>query len=124
MNYRTRQREAVLQVLEQEHKPLTAQGILEKASAICPGIGAATVFRTLKDATQSGEIAKVELPGLPPHYEMRQASHHHFFVCETCREVQPLKGCVQGLRKLLPKGSRMTAHEVVIFGDCPTCASH
>jgi Fur family ferric uptake transcriptional regulator len=123
MNYRTRQREAVLRVLSHEDKPLTAQVILTKANAICPGIGAATVFRTLKEAMQSGEISKVELPGLPPHYELRRDRHHHFFVCQTCHDIQPLEGCVQGLNRLLPKGSRMRDHEVVIFGDCSECAS-
>jgi Fur family ferric uptake transcriptional regulator len=124
MNYRTRQREAVLQVLSHGDKPLTAQAVFAKASAICPGIGVATVFRTLKEAMQSGEISKVELPGLPPHYERHRNGHHHFFVCQTCHDVQPLEGCVQGLDRLLPKGSKMNGHEVVIFGDCSECASH
>ena len=123
MNYRTRQREAVQTVLAQQKRPLTAQSILERAQKICPGIGAATVFRALKEGVASGEIRRVELPGLAPHYESAHQSHHHFFVCQSCHEVQPLPGCVQGLGKLLPKGSRMQSHELVIFGDCPVCAS-
>jgi Fe2+ or Zn2+ uptake regulation protein len=123
MNYRTRQREAVLRVLSQGDKLLTAQAVLVKANAIFRGIGASTVFRKLKEAMRSGEISKVELPGLPPHYGLRRDRHHHFFVCQTCHDVQPLEGCVQGLNRLLPKGSRMRGHEVVIFGDCSECAS-
>jgi len=32
-----------------------------------------------------------------------------------------LEGCVEGLREILPSGSRMTNHEIVIFGECPEC---
>ena len=121
MIYQTRQREAVLQVLSQGGRPLPAKKIIQQANELCPGIGAATVFRTLKQAVESGEVSKVELPGLPPHYEMRSLQHHHFFVCENCQELQLLEGCVNGLSKLLPLGSRMKHHEIVIFGQCRDC---
>ncbi len=124
MSYQTRQREAVLRVLVEEGKPLTAQATLERAKSHCPGIGAATVFRSLKQAMATGEITKVELPGLAPHYEIVSDKHHHFFVCESCRQLLPLQGCVSGLKRLLPEGSRMTNHEVVIFGECPACVPH
>jgi Fur family ferric uptake transcriptional regulator len=123
MSYQTRQREAVLRVLAGEGRPLSAQSVFELAKTYCPGIGAATVFRTLKQAIEAGEIAKVELPGLPPHYEISSGKHHHFFVCESCHQLLPLEGCVSGLQKLLPSGSRMKNHEVVIFGECPECVA-
>jgi Fur family ferric uptake transcriptional regulator len=121
MNYRTRQREAVLQVLSHGDKPLTAQAVFAKANAIYPGIGVVTVFRTLKEAMQSGEISKVELQELLPHYEKYCDSHHDFFVCQACQDVQPLQGCVKGLSKLLPKSCRMKDHEVVIFASGAIC---
>ncbi len=121
VKYRTRQRDAVLRVVTEEGKPLSAQKIIERADQLCPGIGAATVFRTLKQAVESGEVSKVELPGLAPHYEIATADHHHFFVCENCHELQPLEGCLDDLSKLLPIGSRMKHHEIVIFGECSNC---
>lgn len=121
MSYRTRQREAVLRVLQEEENPLSAQEIFERAGAICEGIGEATVFRTLKQLLESQEITKVELPGVAPHYEITTERHHHYFVCESCKQLLPLHGCVSGLSKLLPSGSRMKHHEVVIFGECGNC---
>lgn len=121
MGYRTRQRETILRILREEGAPLPAHAILERAGESCPGIGSATVFRTLKQALESGEIAKVELPGLAPHYEITPAHHHHFFVCESCRRLRPLRGCVSGLSRLLPAGSRMKHHEIVVFGECSDC---
>ncbi len=113
----------MLQVLREEAQPLSAQAVLDRAGPICPGIGAATVFRTLKQAVESGEVVKVELPGLAPHYELASSHHHHFFVCESCEQILPLQGCVNGLPKLLPSGSRMSHHEIVIFGECSTCVA-
>jgi Fur family ferric uptake transcriptional regulator len=110
-----------MRVLESEAHPLSAQEILERAGALCPGIGAATVFRALKQLLESGEISRVELPGVPPHYELAAQDHRHFFVCETCKQLLPLRGCVGGLSKLLPAGSRMKHHEIVIYGECADC---
>lgn len=122
MNYQTRQRQAVLRVLMEERKPLTAQSVLDRARVLCPGLGVATVFRILKHALEEGEIRKVELPGVAPHYERASQKHHHFFVCQVCSKLLPLEGCVDGLQKLLPPGTRMKNHEVVILGECETCA--
>jgi Fur family ferric uptake transcriptional regulator len=121
MNYRTRQREAVLRVLQEEEGPLSAQIILARAGLICPGIGAATVFRILRQLLETQEITKVELPGLAPLYELVQGQHRHFFVCESCHQLLPLAGCVSGLAKLLPAGSRMKRHEIIVFGECGQC---
>ncbi len=122
MNYQTRQRQAVLSVLQSEDQPLSAHQIHERAKKECVGIGAATVFRTLKQLLQAGQIAKVEVPGVPPHYERAPQPHHHFFVCKSCKQLLPLQGCVTGLNKLLPKGTRMSHHEIIVFGECAACS--
>lgn len=121
MSYRTRQRQAILQVLQEEKRPLSAQEIYQKAGEFCAGLGAATVFRTLKQLLEAGDLSKVELPGLAPHYERANGHHHHFFMCESCKQLLPLRGCVDGLSKLLPHGSSMKHHEIVIFGECASC---
>ena len=119
----TQQRSSILHVLDELGRPVTPQELLEAASAESPGLGLATVYRTLKNLVESGEVRKIEVAGVPPHYEMDSDKHHHFFVCEDCHKLFDLEGCPGGFKKLLPPGFSMKSHEVVIYGECRDCVA-
>jgi Fur family ferric uptake transcriptional regulator len=121
MNYRTRQREAVLEVLRFAGRPLSVEQIHQQAVAIFQDIGISTVYRLLKQEVEAGRVQRVELPEAGSVYEAASQKHHHYFVCDECHSVLPLEGCVQGIAALLPRGSRMKRHEFVIYGECPDC---
>jgi Fur family transcriptional regulator, ferric uptake regulator len=123
MTYRTRQREAILSVVRQQNRPLRAREIIELAAELCPGIGEATVFRTLKQEVENETLTRLELPGLPPVYECASAEHHHYFFCRECEQISTMTGCVNGLSKILPRGARMFHHEIIIHGQCADCRS-
>lgn len=118
---KTQQRSSILEALHELGRPVTAQELLETAAANSPGLGLATVYRTLKRLVDVGEVRKIEVAGVPPHYEMEDDQHHHFFVCEDCHKMFDLAGCPGGFKKLLPSGFKMKSHEVVIYGACPDC---
>lgn len=122
MGYSTRQREAILNILRQAGQPLTPQDIRERASRDSAGIGLATVYRALKAFMASGEIAQVEIPGSPPCYEPTDRDHHHHFICQHCRRVFDLPGCVRDLDGLAPRDFRVERHEIVLYGFCSACA--
>ena len=102
---------------------MTPQELLEAASVESPGLGLATVYRALKKLVEAGEVRKVEVAGVPPHYEMEKEKHHHFFVCEGCCKMFDLEGCPGGFQKLLPQGFTMNSHEVIIYGTCRSCGA-
>ena len=122
MNYRTRQKEAVLDVLRAAEHPLSVEQIHQRAVQIFPEIGLSTVYRLLKQEIEGERIQRVELPEARSVYEPLPQKHHHYFVCDQCHVVLPLEGCVQGIPQLIPAGSRMKRHEFVVYGDCPECA--
>jgi Fur family ferric uptake transcriptional regulator len=122
MQPRTLQQTAILNVLKSFDRPVSPRELLEAASVESPGLGLATVYRALKKLLDSGEVRKIEVAGLPPHFERTGLGHHHFFVCEECRKIFDLHGCPGGLQKILPKGFRMKSHEVVIHGSCRECS--
>jgi Fur family transcriptional regulator, ferric uptake regulator len=82
----------------------------------------ATVYRALRQFVSDGNIRVVELPGVPPHYESAGRNHHHFFLCQHCRHLFDLIGCVRGIRSLAPAGFRVSEHEIVLYGQCANCA--
>ena len=121
MAYKTRQRDAIWDVIEASPRPLTAHTICQKAAEKVEGIGIATVYRALKQLVEEGQVRHIELAGAQPHYESSARHHHHFFLCEQCKQVSDLMGCLRGIPNLLPEGYHMKRHEIVIYGDCADC---
>lgn len=121
MQLNTQQRTSILQVLDDLGRPVTAQELLEAASVASPGLGLATVYRTLKGLVEMGEVRKIEVAGVSPHYEMQSDKHHHFFVCEQCSKMFDLYGCPGGFKRIIPPGFTMTSHELIIYGACQKC---
>ena len=122
MPHKTQQRSSILEVLDEIGRPVTPSELLDYSSVKSPGLGLATVYRALKQLVETGKVRKIEISGVPPHYEVLcENHHHHFFVCEECQTMSVLAGCSGGFKKLLPAGSKMTSHEVVIYGECQDC---
>lgn len=119
----TRQRAVIREFIEKADRPLSTTEILEGARGGVKGIGIATVYRTVKALTEEGWLVPVELPGESPRYEVAGKDHHHHFHCKACGRVFELQGCIDNLRRLAPRGFRVTGHELVLYGDCQTCTA-
>jgi Fur family ferric uptake transcriptional regulator len=119
---RTRQKDAVLEVLGRAEAPLAPPEILSQARKIVPTIGLATVYRILKRLLDDGTVTVVQLPGEPPLYELAGKGHHHFFRCRQCGSMYEVGGCNELLRRLVPRGFRLEEHEVYLLGKCASCA--
>jgi Fur family ferric uptake transcriptional regulator len=118
----TSQRRAIRQVLEASDRPLTAPEILEAAQVEVPGLGVATVYRTVKALQLDGLLHQVELPGDVPRYELSGKDHHHHFHCRMCKRVFEVEACPGELTHLTPPGFSLETHEVILYGRCATCA--
>ena len=93
------------------------------AARKAPGIGLATVYRSLKALIEAGDVAVVTLPGDTPRYELAHLHHHHHFHCRACGGVFEVEGCPGDLAALAPSGFAVDGHEVVLYGRCARCAS-
>ena len=123
MDRSTRQKRAIEAVLEEHHNPLTAVEIQKLALKSVPSIGIATVYRSLKSLTSAQQVKSVEIPGPPPRYERADKGHHHHFLCRTCGGVFELEKCLDGIKKMAPKGFRVEDHEIILYGTCKACGS-
>jgi Fur family ferric uptake transcriptional regulator len=121
-NRKTRQRDALVSVLERAERPLSVAELLEAASKRIEGLGVATVYRAVGALLDDGRIEAVEIPGEPTRYERSDKGHHHHFQCEKCERVFDIAGCLDNLRKLVPPKFRVKEHSVMLYGVCATCA--
>jgi Fur family ferric uptake transcriptional regulator len=120
----TRQREVIVQVLQAAEGPLSAPELLSRAQITLPGLGTATVYRTLKLMQEQGEAHAVHLDG-EPLYESSGRGHHHHFSCNSCKRVFSLDSCPVALPSgtVYPGGFVVEGHEVTLYGRCPQCVA-
>jgi Fur family ferric uptake transcriptional regulator len=122
MERNTRQRAAIEDALRRAGRPLAPAEVLREAQRHVPGLGLATVYRTLRALTGQQRVEPVVLPGESARYELTHRDHHHHFRCRSCDRVFEVLGCPGNLSRFAPRGFRVDAHEFVLFGTCASCA--
>jgi len=121
---RTRQREALVELLENSAGPLSVPELLEKVNAGEETVGIATIYRTLKLLTESDRIRAVTFADGTVRYERAELGHHHHFHCRSCDKVFDLEGCPFHLHaEGLPQGYVVESHEITFQGLCPNCSA-
>ena len=123
MERNTSQRRAIRRAFEVADRPIGPAEALEAAQPSAPGLGIATVYRTIKSLVEEAWLVPVALPGEPPRYELSRKTHHHHFHCRSCGRVFDIKGCPGDLKSITPPGYKVEDHEVVLYGKCPSCAA-
>lgn len=122
---RTRQREAILEAIKASEGPLSISAIHQASRKRIKGLGIATVYRNVNLLSEKGEIRPVLLPSGDTCYESAGLSeHHHHFLCESCKKAFDLHFCpLENLpRAHLPKGFKVSRHELTFLGLCSRCA--
>lgn len=122
MERNTLQRQAILEVLKENKRPLSVQEVLELSKIKCPGLGVATVYRNLKALVADEKLKTVEMPGNIVLYELPRADHHHHFSCVSCLKVFDIDACGLNLKRLLPAGFEVQRHEILLSGFCSSCS--
>jgi Fur family ferric uptake transcriptional regulator len=117
----TKQRKAIKEVFQEARRPLAPDEVCDLAQQQVPGLGIATVYRTIRNLIEENWITPVELPGMPPRYEIAGLGHHHHFQCRSCGKIFEIWGCKGGFNHMAPEGFLVESHEVILYGICPSC---
>jgi Fur family ferric uptake transcriptional regulator len=117
----TPQRVAILNVLIEAESPLGVAQILDRGRQAAPSLSQATVYRILKQLMERGDVAKVQLPGQTPLYELRGKGHRHFFRCRRCEQMYAVTGCEGLVHRLVPRGFALEDHDLFLYGLCAEC---
>lgn len=120
----TPQRECIFEVVwGAEHHP-TAGWVHAEARSRMPTMSLRTVYQTLNDLTEMGEMHQLDLGTGASRFDPNTDVHHHI-VCTICGKVRDLYADLTAIS--LPAeashGFAVGAAEVVFRGRCEDCRS-
>jgi Fe2+ or Zn2+ uptake regulation protein len=120
----TPQRRAVLEVLESATDHPTAAEVIERVRVTSPGIGPATVYRTLALLVANGLALELSLgDGSAARYDGNTTRHDHL-VCTRCGAASDIQSALPAelVHQLTGStGYAITRYDLQFHGLCPDC---
>lgn len=114
---------AVLQYLDEQKKPLSAESIGEHLRKEHSQADRVTIYRILESFYKKGLVNRLEFHEGKYRYELSGDDHHHL-ICERCGSIEDISDCVikemeesiTSEKKFLIKN-----HQLEFFGVCRRC---
>jgi Fur family ferric uptake transcriptional regulator len=120
----TKQRAAVSRLLDRLSDFHSAQEIHEQLRRDGAGVGLTTVYRTLQNLSESGEVDVLRTGSGEAVYRRCSTHHHHHLVCRDCGRTVEVEGpTVETWAKRIAEENGFTevSHTVEVFGVCADC---
>jgi len=127
-------RQAVLEVLMDTEEHLSTEEIYHKLHRFFPGVGLASVYRTLELLVEMGIVSKFDFGDGKSRYELTEGPkgqrHHHHLVCTGCNRVIDYTDFINEERELLEKAEKglskkyefdIKHHFIQFYGHCREC---
>lgn len=122
----TRQQVAILDVLGSAKKFCSAQQIHSTLVRKHQDVALATVYRTLKTLTESGDVDVIFNEGEALYRRCKSAEHHHHLVCRDCGvsvEIENPDLELWAEDVATAHGFESVDHTLELYGTCRRCAS-
>jgi len=120
----TEPRRAVAELIGGRRGPFTAADLVAEARSHRPGVGRATIFRSLDLFATLNLVERVDLPNAGHAYLACEPAHHHHVICVRCGRSTEVEDC--GMAEVAAEvarrsGYRVASHRLELFGTCPRC---
>ncbi len=119
----TGQRQCIFRILERNDDHPSAEAVYEAARLEMSTISLKTVYQTLHELAELGEISALDLGTGAQRFDPKIETRHHHLVCQSCGKVRDLTVAFEGLD--LPDGEDhgfdIRSAEVVFRGLCKEC---
>lgn len=122
----TRQRRAVVAILEDLDGFASAQEIHDILKRRGESVGLSTVYRSLQVLADAAEVDALRNDDGEVLYRQCSTGHHHHLVCRACGRTVEVEGPTveRWADKIAEEnGFSDVAHTLEIFGTCSACAT-
>ena len=120
----TRQRLLVANALGATRRQVTADQLYRGLRKQEPGIGRATVFRTLETLVDAGVARRLEQDGHVYAYVACLPEHHHHLACTNCGRVEEIdEAYIRPIADRLAREMGFTIDDARLdfYGRCAAC---
>lgn len=120
----TKSRQAIIDVLEKTHTPVTAEDIFLKLKETGVSTNLSTVYRTLELMESKGLVAKTLISEGKSRFELTGEGHRHHLICTQCNKIVPIDVCpIETLENDVQTKTKfdITGHRLELYGICPEC---
>jgi Fur family ferric uptake transcriptional regulator len=120
----TAQRRVVAEVLVGAHVHLTADDVHARAASRLPEISRATVYNTLNELVELGEVLEISPDERAKRYDPNAVEPHQHLVCKRCgtiRDVRPDGESGLSLSVAERHGFVIRGVDIIFRGLCPRC---
>jgi Fe2+ or Zn2+ uptake regulation protein len=118
----TPQRVAIFQVLHGNVTHPSADAVFEILSRAMPSISLRTVYQTLNDLAEMGELQALDLGVGAVRFDPNVVDHHHL-VCDGCGSIFDVALDVSALQPAPLTGFTVDHAQVIFRGRCASCAA-
>jgi Fur family ferric uptake transcriptional regulator len=122
----TRQRAAVLAMLDSLTQFTSAQDIHARLRDDGSTVGLTTVYRTLQSLADAAQVDVIRTDDGEAMYRRCTAEHHHHLVCRRCgKTIEVDSPAVEAWAAEVAErhGFRDIGHTLEIYGTCPGCTA-
>jgi Fur family transcriptional regulator, ferric uptake regulator len=121
----TRQRDVILDCFLSSDRHISIEELYMKLRAKHPGIGYATVYRTLKLFAESGIARETHFGDGQTRYEhVLEGEHHDHLVCTRCHSIVEFENeTIEQLQAEVAAqhGFLIEKHKLELYGICSKC---
>ena len=120
---KTKQREQVLQLLEDARQPLSAVELYRALVQLGKDMPLSTIYRVLTAFEEAGLVEKYILSGQESKLYRLRGHHEHFAICLGCHRQFPLKECPLERMGVQTEEEEFTVtdHRLELYGYCKEC---
>ena len=118
----TAPRRSIIRILEGKQEGFTAEEIGNEL----PGVGRATIFRTIKILLEVGVICRLNLIDGAPRYSLSRIGHHHHTACVKCGNVGEFRATT--IERLIRSvgnsiSGEIVGHRIEVYVICGKCGN-
>lgn len=118
----TAQRRVIAETMTGEHVHLAADEVLDRAREVLPEVSQATVYNTLNELVDMGELLELTHADGRKRYDPNVAERHHHLVCVDCGRMLDVNTDDPRLTADQQHDYELLGVEVTFRGRCPECA--
>ncbi len=116
----------VFDVVGAQHIHLTADDVHERAAAALPEISRATVYNTLGEMVDAGELLAVHVGDRVTRYDPNVHEQHHHLLCAVCSSIFDVHAAVLPVAdaadvQAVAPGFVIESADVIFRGRCAGC---